>query len=80
MTDRLTDAELLALGNWAVGERMRVGLMVSTLIAEVREHRAARTLTDREQGMVEHYRRPDVRGPAILLAIIDRITKETDRA
>ena len=85
MADRLTDRELAEVEEWAGG-----GLAddhewpmdeVYALIAEVREHRAARTLTDAERSDVAELRDDaevhDDDGLRAILAIIDRITQET---
>lgn len=91
MTDRLTDADLDYLDGYMWASPSRKQLLA--LVAEVLEHRAARTLTDDERLTVElertacesysrhgnelHYISPG--NHRRLLAIIDRITEEADR-
>lgn len=81
MTDRLTDKELSEVGAWYQGPAGGDPDVVR-VVAEVQEHRAARTLTDEERNWVaEATIRLDADGEAYpfdmlrLLAIIDRITE-----
>ena len=81
MTDRLTDAELDDIE----GSSMLyvAPVTICALVAEVREHRAARTLTQRERADVDDLRNDaemhDDDGERAIVAIIDRITEEERR-
>lgn len=92
MTDRLTDAELDKV-DFVFDGPTGLSMTVRALVAEVREHRAARTLSDEDSRWCEMVGN-DARafplptgssGAAFrdhllsALAIIDRITEEADR-